>query len=191
MLQSLVNYYGLLENRRAQFFAPFWQYTMLSCVINSRAPVKGHLDAVPLAMSSSLSHKRRYHTEINTQLLRVSITYVTTPHNRGSSLTACRIKVTPMQPRFISPHVSVTSNIILSFSFPSLNSIVYIGCGCPVQTLVTMPLEARVKSVLSGDTLVLSHVTNPSQERILSLAYVSAPRLRREGDEVSTRCLDQ
>jgi hypothetical protein len=48
----------------------------------------------------------------------------------------------------------------------------------------TMPLEARVKSVLSGDTLVLSHVTNRGQERTLSLAYVSAPRLRREGDEV-------
>lgn len=48
-----------------------------------------------------------------------------------------------------------------------------------------MPLEARVKSVLSGDTVVLSHITNPSQERVLSLAYVSAPRLRREGDEVS------
>lgn len=49
-----------------------------------------------------------------------------------------------------------------------------------------MPLEARVKSVLSGDTLVLSHVSNRGQERTLSLAYVSAPRLRREGDEVST-----
>ncbi|PGH19674.1 hypothetical protein AJ80_03829 [Polytolypa hystricis UAMH7299] len=44
-------------------------------------------------------------------------------------------------------------------------------------------LEARVKSVLSGDTLVLTHVTNRTQERTLSLAYVSAPRLRREGDE--------
>lgn len=46
-----------------------------------------------------------------------------------------------------------------------------------------MPFEARVKSVLSGDTVVLSHISNPTQERILSLAYVSAPRLRREGDE--------
>ncbi|KAK2836853.1 hypothetical protein FQN49_006656, partial [Arthroderma sp. PD_2] len=47
-----------------------------------------------------------------------------------------------------------------------------------------MPLlEARVKSVLSGDTVVLVHVSNPTQERILSLAYVSAPRLKREGDE--------
>jgi staphylococcal nuclease domain-containing protein 1 len=52
-----------------------------------------------------------------------------------------------------------------------------------------MPFEARVKSVLSGDTVVLSHVTNPSQERILSLAYVSAPRLRREGDEVGVSSL--
>jgi hypothetical protein len=52
-----------------------------------------------------------------------------------------------------------------------------------------MPFEARVKSVLSGDTVVLSHVTNPSQERILSLAYVSAPRLRREGDEVGVSFL--
>ena len=47
-----------------------------------------------------------------------------------------------------------------------------------------MPLEARVKSVLSGDTVVLSHVANPAQERVLSLAYVSAPRMRKEGDEV-------
>lgn len=47
-----------------------------------------------------------------------------------------------------------------------------------------MPLEARVKSVLSGDTVVLSHIANPGQERTLSLAYVSAPRLKREGDEV-------
>ncbi|KLJ06212.1 hypothetical protein EMPG_10361 [Blastomyces silverae] len=44
-------------------------------------------------------------------------------------------------------------------------------------------LEARVKTILSGDTLILTHVTNRSQERTLSLAYVSAPRLRREGDE--------
>ena len=48
-----------------------------------------------------------------------------------------------------------------------------------------MVLEARVKSALSGDTVVLSNIAHPSQERILSLAYVSAPRLRREGDEVS------
>ncbi|KAJ5176904.1 Transcription factor [Penicillium canariense] len=57
------------------------------------------------------------------------------------------------------------------------------ACGSGVRFLFSMPFEARVKSVLSGDTVVLSHVTNPTQERILSLAYVSAPRLRREGDE--------
>jgi staphylococcal nuclease domain-containing protein 1 len=44
--------------------------------------------------------------------------------------------------------------------------------------------QARVKSVLSGDTVVLSGVQNPKQERILSLVYVSAPRLKRDGDEV-------
>lgn len=44
-------------------------------------------------------------------------------------------------------------------------------------------LQAIVKSVLSGDTLIL---TNPkgTAERTLSLAYISAPRLKREGDEV-------
>ena len=48
-----------------------------------------------------------------------------------------------------------------------------------------MPInQAKVKSVLSGDTLILTAVNNPSQERILSLAFVSAPRMRREGDEV-------
>lgn len=44
-------------------------------------------------------------------------------------------------------------------------------------------LQARVKSVLSGDTLILTSVNNARQERTLSLAFVSAPRLRREGDE--------
>lgn len=44
--------------------------------------------------------------------------------------------------------------------------------------------QAKVKSVLSGDTLVLSAINNPRNERTLSLAYVSAPRMRREGDEV-------
>jgi len=46
-------------------------------------------------------------------------------------------------------------------------------------------LEAKVKSVLSGDTVILHNVNNPKQERTLSLAFVSAPRIRREGDEVS------
>ncbi|KAL5118680.1 hypothetical protein ACEQ8H_003357 [Pleosporales sp. CAS-2024a] len=43
--------------------------------------------------------------------------------------------------------------------------------------------EAKVKSVLSGDTVILHNINNPKQERTLSLAFVAAPRLRREGDE--------
>lgn len=45
-------------------------------------------------------------------------------------------------------------------------------------------LEAKVKSVLSGDTIILHNIQNPKQERTLSLAFVTAPRLKREGDEV-------
>ncbi len=43
--------------------------------------------------------------------------------------------------------------------------------------------EAKVKSVLSGDTVILHNINNPKAERTLSLAFVTAPRLRREGDE--------
>ncbi|EHY56564.1 hypothetical protein HRR83_002352 [Exophiala dermatitidis] len=42
-------------------------------------------------------------------------------------------------------------------------------------------LQGRVKSILSGDTLVVAN--QKGAERTLSLAYISAPRLRREGDE--------
>lgn len=46
----------------------------------------------------------------------------------------------------------------------------------------TMPkLQAKVKSVLSGDSLILTNANG--QERILSLAFVTAPHLRKEGDE--------
>ena len=41
----------------------------------------------------------------------------------------------------------------------------------------------NVKSVLSGDTLILTSPNNPSAERTFSLAFVTAPHLRREGDE--------
>ncbi|KAM0453926.1 hypothetical protein ACHAO4_004673 [Trichoderma viride] len=41
----------------------------------------------------------------------------------------------------------------------------------------------NVKSVLSGDTLILTSPNNPTAERTFSLAYVSAPHLKREGDE--------
>ncbi|KAJ9148222.1 Nuclease domain-containing protein 1 [Coniochaeta hoffmannii] len=42
---------------------------------------------------------------------------------------------------------------------------------------------ANVKSVLSGDTLVLTSTNNPTLEKTFSLAYVSAPRLNKEGDD--------
>jgi staphylococcal nuclease domain-containing protein 1 len=43
--------------------------------------------------------------------------------------------------------------------------------------------HAKVKSVLSGDSLVLAAVDNPDRERILSLAYCTSPHLKKEGDE--------
>ncbi len=50
-------------------------------------------------------------------------------------------------------------------------------------------LQATVKSVLSGDTIIL--VNAKGAERTLSLAYVSAPRLKREGDEVSIQHISE
>ena len=47
-----------------------------------------------------------------------------------------------------------------------------------------MPSQAKVKAVNSGDTVVLVSLNKPTEEKTLSLAYVSAPRMRREGDEV-------
>ena len=48
---------------------------------------------------------------------------------------------------------------------------------------MSKPFFANVKSVLSGDTLILSSANNPAAERTFSLAYVTAPHLKREGDE--------
>jgi staphylococcal nuclease domain-containing protein 1 len=42
---------------------------------------------------------------------------------------------------------------------------------------------ANAKSVLSGDTLILTSTNNPSLERTFSLAFVSAPRLSKDADE--------
>ena len=44
-------------------------------------------------------------------------------------------------------------------------------------------IHAKVKSVLSGDSLILSSTTNPDLERTLSLAYCNSPHMRKEGDE--------
>jgi staphylococcal nuclease domain-containing protein 1 len=41
----------------------------------------------------------------------------------------------------------------------------------------------KVKSVLSGDSLVMTSIHNPGAERIISLAFVTSPHIRKEGDE--------
>jgi hypothetical protein len=51
-------------------------------------------------------------------------------------------------------------------------------------TMAQQVLSAKVKSIISGDTLVLSHPQDPKKERQLSLAFVTAPRLKKDGDEV-------
>jgi staphylococcal nuclease domain-containing protein 1 len=43
--------------------------------------------------------------------------------------------------------------------------------------------QGKVKSVLSGDSLILSALDNPERERTLSLAYCTSPHLKKEGDE--------
>lgn len=42
---------------------------------------------------------------------------------------------------------------------------------------------AKVKSVLSGDSLILCSQTNPDAEKTLSLAYCTSPHLKKDGDE--------
>jgi hypothetical protein len=47
--------------------------------------------------------------------------------------------------------------------------------------------QGIVRNVLSGDTLVVRRLNDPLKvEKVVHFAFVSAPRLRREGDEVST-----
>lgn len=54
----------------------------------------------------------------------------------------------------------------------------------PPSVYVKMSMHAgKVKSVLSGDSLVMTSINNPGAERIISLAFVTAPHLRKEGDE--------
>ena len=55
-------------------------------------------------------------------------------------------------------------------------------------TLMPEEEHAHIWTVLSGDTIVLIGKPRPDgkppNERILSLAYISAPRMKRDGDEV-------
>ncbi|KAH8588430.1 hypothetical protein B0O99DRAFT_525023 [Bisporella sp. PMI_857] len=43
--------------------------------------------------------------------------------------------------------------------------------------------HGKVKSVLSGDSLILTSVDNPNLERTISLAYCTSPHLKKDGDE--------
>ncbi|KAG7139968.1 Staphylococcal nuclease domain-containing protein 1 like [Verticillium longisporum] len=52
-----------------------------------------------------------------------------------------------------------------------------------IASTMSKTFFAKVKSVLSGDTLILTNPQNPKAERTFSLAFVDAPRLRKEGDE--------
>ncbi|KAL5604861.1 hypothetical protein BROUX41_001808 [Berkeleyomyces rouxiae] len=45
------------------------------------------------------------------------------------------------------------------------------------------PFFAKVKGIISGDTLLLCNPQRPQDERTFSLAYVTSPHMRREGDE--------
>lgn len=53
----------------------------------------------------------------------------------------------------------------------------------PSRVTMSKTFVGNVKSVLSGDTLILTSPNNPAAERTFSLAYVTAPHLKREGDE--------
>jgi staphylococcal nuclease domain-containing protein 1 len=44
--------------------------------------------------------------------------------------------------------------------------------------------QGKVKSVLSGDSLVLASIDNPDRERTLSLAYCTSPHLKKDADEL-------
>lgn len=53
----------------------------------------------------------------------------------------------------------------------------------PAQYAKMSQHAGRVKSVMSGDTAVISSIKNPSAERIVSLAFTSAPRMNKDNDE--------
>jgi staphylococcal nuclease domain-containing protein 1 len=77
--------------------------------------------------------------------------------------------------------------LVLVTPIRPLSSLSYSISKIPVQPsprLTMLPLIAgRVKSVSSGDTIVISSVTNSEVERELSLAYCIAPHFKKEGEE--------
>lgn len=100
---------------------------------------------------------------------------LTTPHKWTRYVWATADLNTPSKQRQL-PLLHTTYRLPPTANPPSSDSR-------PIAIPTMATLEAKVKSVLSGDTVVLHNVNNPKQERTLSLAFVTAPRLKREGDE--------
>jgi staphylococcal nuclease domain-containing protein 1 len=53
----------------------------------------------------------------------------------------------------------------------------------PCEQLLNMGISGIVKSVLSGDCLILTSVKNPNVEKQVNLAWVQVPLLRRDNEE--------
>lgn len=112
-----------------------------------------------------------------------------TPVDRGAGHNPPSTRTTrSSQDRFTTHSTSLSSN--RNRNLPSSSSLfrntpTFHSLARPLIPFIMATFEAKVKSVLSGDTVILHNLHNPKQERTLSLAYVTAPRLRREGDEVS------
>lgn len=84
----------------------------------------------------------------------------------------------------ISSSSQSLTNIPTAFPSPRIPALrkTRIPCTSPAEYAEMPTFAAKGKSVISGDTLVL--VSNATgAERTLSLAFVTAPHLKREGDE--------
>jgi staphylococcal nuclease domain-containing protein 1 len=66
---------------------------------------------------------------------------------------------------------------------PPLGGKARLPCIAPADYARMSIFAGKVKAVLSGDSLVVTSIHNASAERIISLAFVIAPHLRKEGDE--------
>jgi staphylococcal nuclease domain-containing protein 1 len=53
----------------------------------------------------------------------------------------------------------------------------------PPATYTMAYIAANCKSVMSGDSLILTSIKNPTNERTLSLAYCTAPHIKKDADE--------
>ncbi len=70
-----------------------------------------------------------------------------------------------------------------SSRIPALGGKTRIPCTPPSEYAKMSIHAGKVKSVLSGDTLIMTSIHNPGAERIISLAFVTSPHIRKEGDE--------